>query len=365
MIPSLLLLLACTGEAEVPKPVDTPTGDTPAVEVDTPEADTPEADTPDDTPAPCDPSPLVRGDDVELTLMWEGRPRTYWVHLPADYDCTPRAVVVGLHFYTGEALSFERDIARIHDDLNRTGTIGVFPQALGRGPGRDADITAFNDTTSHNDIGPDGATCTDWAVDYGVFDDCGPDEAARSCFWGTSCADDVGLVRAILTDLQQRWTVDAKRIFLTGFSQGGIAAQGWACALQDVIAATAPLHGAAANGYTCGPTSAVSIMDVWGRTDIAINRWEAPSLDGLIYDGAEEAAAVWAEAQGCNANTRAYPTVSDGKQGWGCVEHADCATGATVVQCAWNGTHLWGRDPWNGDFMWDAVWAFFESHPKP
>ncbi|MFM2162356.1 MAG: hypothetical protein RLZZ383_1868, partial [Pseudomonadota bacterium] len=24
-----------------------------------------------------------------------------------------------------------------------------------------------------------------------------------------------------------------------------------------------------------------------------------------------------------------------------------------------------GRDPWNGDFMWEAVWAFFEAHPKP
>ena len=47
--------------------------------------------------------------------------------------------------------------------------------------------------------------------------------------------------------------------------------------------------------------------------DIAINGWETASMDGLIYDGAAETAAVWAEAQGCSTDgSTAYATVSDG-----------------------------------------------------
>lgn len=361
-------LAAFTASCEGAPPVeDAPPHDS-ATPVEPPPTDTPEpplpeeTDPPPDSPAPCDLGEHPLGEDAELSLTWEGRTRTYRLHVPADYDCSPRPLVIGLHFFTGDAAGFELSTAQIHDHLNANGTFGLFPQALEASPGDG--ITAFNDTTSHASDGPDGATCAPWAWGYPVFDDCPPEAADESCQWGTSCADDVGMVRELVRQLQATYTIDADRIWLTGFSQGGIATQGWACALSDVVAAIAPLHGAAANGYTCGPTEAVSMMDVWGTTDVAINRWGAPSLDGLIYDAADETAAVWAEAQGCDVRATPYATVSDGVWGWDCTAHADCATGADVVTCSWNGTHIWGRDPWNGDFMWEAVWAFFQDHPK-
>lgn len=370
MLASIALIVSCTtaepGTATADEPIDST-----AEEHSTSETST-DTDTGDSTAgdsgeaAPCEAAPGVPGEDVTLTIQWEGRPRKYNVHIPAGYDCSPRPLLIGLHYYTGTAHNFEHETAGIHDFLDEEGVIGIFPEAMGRGGGDDAWVTAFNDISSHNDDGPDGATCTGWAWDYGVFADCPAEEAERSCFWGTSCADDVGMTRAIIEQAMATWTIDERRVYLTGFSQGGISTQTWSRHLQDLIAAAAPLHGFAANGHTVAPTEGVSLMQVWGTYDIAINGWDSPSMDGLIYDSAAETAAIWADAQGCSpiADTP-YATVSDGKTGWRCTQHDDCDTGADVVTCQWEHTHLWGRDSVNGNFMWDAVWEFFESHPKP
>ena len=201
----------------------------------------------------CDPAPGIPGEDVSFEMQWEGRTRTWNVHIPAGYDCSPTPVVVGLHYYTGTATNFEHEVAQIHKWLDEHGVIGIFPNAMARGTGPDDDwVTAFNDISSHHDDGPDGATCTSWAQDYGVFEDCSEAETARSCHWGTSCADDVGFVRAVLAQASETWTVDPDRIHLTGFSQGAIATQTWAWYLQDVLASVAPLHGFAANGHKIG-----------------------------------------------------------------------------------------------------------------
>lgn len=335
-----------------------------------PLSDTDEStDSPGDEPladtdeVPCDLHGLVPGKDTRVVTTWEGRERVYWLHVPLDYDCTPRPLFIGLHFFGGEAHAAELDTLRAHGGLNSRGWFGLFPQALAETP--NGTWPAFNDTTSHHDTGPDGPTCTDWAYEQPTFDTCPPEEADRACHWGTSCSDDVGWVRSLIGELSETFTLDPDRVFLTGFSQGGIAAQGWACPLGDLLAAVAPMHGFAANGYACGPTQGVSLMQTYGYWDVFVNGYDQPSADGLIYESAAETAAAWADAQGCSPDgTTVYHTVSDGKVGWGCTQHEGCATGAEVVSCEWDGSHFMGRDPLDGDFMMDAVWEFFETHPK-
>ena len=93
------------------------------------------------------------------------------------------------------------------------------------------------------------------------------------------------------------------------------------------------------------------MMQVWGINDIGINGLGEPSIDGLIYDGAAETGLIWAEAQDCDTNTTPYQTVSDGKWGWSCQQHAHCTTGADIANCQWDGNHFWGRAPLYADFM--------------
>ena len=84
----------------------------------------------------------------------------------------------------------------------------------------------------------------------------------------------------------------------------------------------------------------------------------------LIAMGLGTLADIWAEAEGCSpVGDTPYTTVADGKWGWRCTQHGDCAAGTDVVTCQWDWTHDWGRDG-SDNFMWDAVWEFFESHPR-
>ncbi len=355
----LPLVAACSGPSSAEIPADTDTAPT-ASDTDT----TPVTTDTDTTPA-CEPLPGVPGEDVAMTTQWEGRERTWVLHLPTDYNCEPLPLIIGVHGYFGTGRGFENDTARMFDHLNANGYIGVFPDGLAAGPsGYPSLVTSFNDLTSRFDDGPDGQTCTNNAYDYVAYDNCGPGEAGRTCRWGTSCADDVGLFRTLIDEVSTSWTVDPDRIYMTGFSQGGQTVQGVACELADVLAAISPHHGFAANGYTCGPTTKLPILQVWGTEDRTVDGHEQPSNDGMIYDGGDETAAQWAAEQGCAATGTPYPTVSDDIRGWACIEHAGCSTGAEVVSCSWNGGHVWGRSQADGDFALDAMWDFFQKHSR-
>ena len=354
------ILFACTPEAE-------PSGD-PKTSTETSEqSDTPPTSgtTPTTTPIPCEPLPGVPGEDVRMSTTFDGIQRSWILHLPTDYDCEPLPVLLGIHGYYGSGDGFQNDTAKLFRHLNDHNYIGIFPDGLPAGTnGYPALVTSFNDLTSRFDDGPDGPTCTDAAWDYLAYDNCGADEEARDCRWGTSCADDAGFFRALIDEVSASWTVDADRIYMTGFSQGGQTVQGLACEMSDILAAVSPQHGFAANGHTCGPTSKLSLFQVWGRSDNVVNGNEQPSSDGMIYDGADETALEWANAQGCSLTPTPYTTISDGMGGWSCTEHADCTTGAEVVTCSWAGAHYWGRNDTDGNFSLEATWTFLEAQSR-
>ena len=55
--------------------------------------------------------------------------------------------------------------------------------------------------------------------------------------------DDIGLTRAIIAEADSRLCLDGKRIFVTGFSNGGFMSHRIACELADLVAAIAPVSG--------------------------------------------------------------------------------------------------------------------------
>ena len=240
------------------------------------------------------------------------------------------------------------------------GYIGIFPDGLPMGNGWQSSVTSFNDVDSHNSDGPDGPTCTIDSYDYDVYNNCRPEESTDACNWGTSCADDEGFIRSLLQTSFAEWSGDANQVLLTGFSQGGQSAQSLSWRLSDVVTVTAPHHGFAANGYTQSSPSTMSLFQVWATGDSVVNGAEVPSSDGMIYDGADETAAVWALGQSCDSAKTPYPTPFDGTQGWTCVEHANCQMGAMVVNCVWQGGHTWGRVQ-GTNFALESMLTFFAA----
>ena len=312
----------------------------------------------------CNPSPAIPGNDVPLSFMHDGVERSYVLHLPTNYDCETRLpVLVGVHGYGGSGSFWENQWAQIFDHVNEHNYIGLFPDGMHPSP-QHTGVRGFNDLGSQHDDGPDGLTCKPPPMAYPKFDNCPDSYNDRICPWGNSCADDLGFIRALILHVLETYATDSSRIYMAGYSQGGSTTSGLAAHLADLLAAVAPLHGFQTNGYARGAETNLPYLQVWGTSDTTVPGTGLPASDGLIYESAEESAAVWAAAQGCSADGGTHwPSSADGKQGWHCTHHADCKKESEVVSCQWDGAHIW---PLDGDdnFGWDVVWAFFMKHHK-
>lgn len=82
-------------------------------------------------------------------------------------------------------------------------------------------------------------------------------------------ADDVGFIRALIGHLQKTLPVDPRRIYATGFSNGGMMTQRLACELPDKFAAIASLAASLPEKIAsqCRPHSLISVAMIHGTDD--------------------------------------------------------------------------------------------------
>ena len=91
--------------------------------------------------------------------------------------------------------------------------------------------------------------------------------AGRCCGLATRAAvDDVRYVLAVIRLEERRHPVDRRRVFLVGFSNGGMLAYSFACAHAGVISAFAVVAGSLET-RTCRPSRPLSVIDVQGDRD--------------------------------------------------------------------------------------------------
>jgi polyhydroxybutyrate depolymerase len=90
----------------------------------------------------------------------------------------------------------------------------------------------------------------------------------------TNSVDDVTYVNAVLDDLAARDTVDAARVYSSGFSNGGMMSHRLACVMADRIAGIAAVGGASGQFdrggnslYSCMPTRPIPILHVHAMND--------------------------------------------------------------------------------------------------
>lgn len=311
----------------------------------------------------CETKAGIPGKTIALGMEHDGESRTFHLHLPRDYDClTPLPLVIGVHGYGGSGSDFENNTAAMFEHVNANNYIALYPTAMSASPGG---ATSFNDLGSRNDSGPDGKTCSEPKTGYyPSFENCGAAEEQRECNWGTSCSDDVGFFKKLIAFAKNNYSVDSSRVYMLGFSQGGQTVSTLACPLQNEITAVAAIHGLAANGYSCGPQSKVSLLQIWGMRDKWVRADGRPSDDAVKYDAADEAAQEWASAQYCDKETKPYGTSDAKTTGWSCKTHLACKTGAEIVTCSWPGGHVWPRSQELGNFGLNTAWEFFSDKTK-
>lgn len=285
----------------------------------------------------------------EATLEVGGRERTYLYHHPPSWKGEPHdaqekklPLVVALHGRGGQGKSQE-SLTHMTDIADREGFVIAYPDGHRR---------SWHDA---RDKGP--------AAEDGV--------------------DDVAFISALIDHFVAHHSVDPKRVFVTGTSNGGIMTYRVACELADKIAAAGPVIGLMPDmpSYECKPSRPVPMMIFAGNDDPLI-----PYEGGDVFGdergkvmSAHATRAKWAELNGCegaDVQQTIDPNADDGTRVQE-MRHSHCKDGSQVVLfTVEGGGHTW---PNGEQYLPEAVigkttrdidaseqlWAFFRDRQPP
>jgi polyhydroxybutyrate depolymerase len=171
--------------------------------------------------------------DHSFTLAHGGAERRYILHLPRSLPAgRPAPVMIALHGGGGRAAQFQRENG-LDAVAERHGFIAVYPDGSGPLAGH---LLTWNA----------GEHCCGWARDKQV--------------------DDVGFLAALLADLGRRIRVDARRVYVTGHSNGAIMAYRFAAERADLVTAIVPVGGAM-DLARFAPTRPVAVLHIHSADD--------------------------------------------------------------------------------------------------
>lgn len=280
--------------------------------------------------------------DPELSLDVAGGKRTYLVHVPKSYDGkTPLPLVVVFHGGGGNAVNAVH-MTGMDAKADQEKFIVVYPN--GTGPQNDV-LETWN-----------AWNCCGQALDHNT--------------------DDVGFIRALVEKAKRDYAIDARRIFATGLSNGGMMTYRVGCELSDLFAAIAPVAGAL-NTDDFHPAQPVSVIIFHGAADEHVRyHGGAPgqSFDfghARVDKPVSYAVDCWVKRDHCQA------LPSRAEKGHVVHEIYSGGDGGTAVELyTINGQgHAWpggqkGREHGNVDpptteiSATDLMWEFFKGHPK-
>lgn len=108
-------------------------------------------------------------------------------------------------------------------------------------------------------------------------------------------------VRSVLVSVEARYTVDPRRVYVFGHSNGAFMAHRLACDRAAHIAAILSLEGATWLDPTrCEPSQTVSVAEIHGDADTVIEYDGGLETSGVAYPGAPATVTDWATKNGCS-----------------------------------------------------------------
>jgi polyhydroxybutyrate depolymerase len=280
--------------------------------------------------------------DWQGPIEVRGVERTYLLHLPASYD-SARPVPLVLVFHGGRGSG--KQIARYTNFsqlADQKGFIVAYPDGLDG---------HWNDGRPRSN----------------------PDEPAP---------DDVAFVSTLIDHLGTLFSIDRKRVFATGISNGAIFVQRLGCELPDKLAAIAPVAGTLAKDQASRgkPSQPVSVLMIHGTADEFVP-YGGGEVRGDIHGqvlSVKDTIALWRTADGCGKPPSAttLPAGSAGGPRVQCQTWTGKGATAVVLYTIEGGGHTWpgvrvghvaGRilGPVSQDFnAARTIWEFFELHPR-
>jgi polyhydroxybutyrate depolymerase len=276
--------------------------------------------------------PLTPGNHTQ-SLEWDGRTRTYQVHVPPQYDPNvPTPVVLAFHgaLMNGGLMAGFTGLSKKADEEGFVGDRVLFWNAGG-----------MRDTIEAK-------------------------------------VDDVGFVKRILDELGTMINVDPRRVYATGMSNGAMLCYRLACELSDRIAAIAPVAGTLMFSDP-HPVRPVPVIHFHGTEDrlVPYSGTAEPSERYYSFKTVADTMQIWVRINGCPEDPEMVnlpDTDDDGttvsQKIWG-----PGKDGAEVIlYTITGGGHTWPGKPRMVGLLGkttkdisanDLIWEFFEKHPLP
>jgi polyhydroxybutyrate depolymerase len=113
--------------------------------------------------------------------------------------------------------------------------------------------------------------------------------------------DDSSYLSGVISEIEARYPVDPKRVYLFGHSNGGFMSYRMACDHADQIAAIASLAGAMWEDVTkCNPSQPVAILEIHGTSDLVIP-YNGGSIGANAFPSAPTTVSDWVTFDGCSS----------------------------------------------------------------
>jgi polyhydroxybutyrate depolymerase len=260
-------------------------------------------------PSPgCQGATAVPG-SMDATLEFGGKTRQYKLHVPAGYNGQPTALVFSMHGFLSNYM--EQPVLSGFSGLaEQENFLVVYPNGAG------SPMLSWN--------------------------------AGDCCEYTETTRDDVGFVSALIDEVGRKACVDLKRVYATGYSNGGFLSHRLACELSNRIAAVATVAGVLGiPPEACTPARPISVLQLHGSADIVVPYpggmpagWEMsfPGVAAPNFRSAEATRDFWANENGCTLQLSAGYAMGD----VACQAYAQCPGQNRVELCTIDGGgHTW------------------------
>jgi len=287
-------------------------------------------------PADPNPTPITAPGDYRFSFVHGGLTRDYLVHVPKSYRPGHAApMLIALHGGGGDA-DYQADDSkyRLISKSEQAGFIAVFPNGYTRF--KSGILATWN-----------AGSCCAGAVKNNI--------------------DDTGFLQEVIQRVERQASIDSRRVFATGMSNGGMMSWRLACEAPE-IRAIAPVEGTD-NTVRCDPARPIPVIEFHSVNDemVPFNGGVGPnSFTKLNFTSVPATIAKWVKVNRAQPQAKRVLTVA----GAHCDLYPATPGGAPVELCVTDtGGHSWpgggtqqGRkQPSMAISANDLMWQFFSS----
>lgn len=191
--------------------------------------------------------------------------------------------------------------------------------------------------------------------------------------------DDISFIAALIGHIEQIRNINRRKIYATGFSQGGILTQALACKLPNKIAAFASVAGSLTTQFmhSCHPTVSISMMMINGTKDLSVHYHGDPITQKEALVSIPKTINFWKRHDQCTSSSQFQQlaqTKSRNHLEVKAFRYSGCRNASEVLQfTVVNGGHFWPGGASTdtklnqvniqlGFNASKAIWSFFQHH---